>query len=127
MTILYVDDDPEDLDIFKEAVSAIDRKIVCYIANDGSQGLQVLDGLTVLPDLIFLDINMPVMTGKEFLIAMQGSQKIRGIPVVIYTTSTLASDFDDCKRLGAVDFITKPANFSGVKAEITRVLSHQHE
>src|SRR5688572_18193121 len=111
MSILYVDDDIDDQDIFCEAVRSINPGIVCYVAKDGLQALQLLDELVLLPEYIFLDLNMPLFNGKDFLIELRRSRKLRDIHVVMYSTSRNPKDASDCKKLGAIDFIIKPSTF----------------
>src|SRR5688572_30884496 len=67
MTILYIDDDADDREIFMEAVKTISPEIVCYEACDGVEGLVTLHSLVIPPDVIFLDVNMPRMNGKQSL------------------------------------------------------------
>ncbi len=66
--ILYIDDDQEDIEIFKSSLAAIDSGIICPTAHNGKEGLDILRDGVVLPDLIFLDINMPVLNGRDCLL-----------------------------------------------------------
>ena len=75
MHILYIDDDAEDREIFKEAITAIDPSYICNVANDGYQGLKALEEFVVMPDFIFVDVNMPRMTGRQFLLEIKKNSK----------------------------------------------------
>jgi CheY-like chemotaxis protein len=121
-SILYVDDDVDDQDIFCEAIRSINPRIVCHLAKDGIQALQLLEELVLLPDFIFLDLNMPLFNGKEFLIELRRSKKFRDISVVMYSTSTNPKDAADCKKLGAIDFIIKPTTFKEVYDNLQRFI-----
>jgi two-component system response regulator len=70
------------------------------------------------PDLVFLDLNMPRVTGREVLRAIRVDQSLRPIPVVIFTTSSRPADIEQAHALGAQHFITKPSTFIGLVVEI---------
>ena len=112
MTILLVDDDEDDQDIFKEAVAVVRPDLACHVARDGEQGLEILETLSPLPEFIFLDVNMPRMDGKQFLKAVKADIRFQKIPVVIYSTSNHKSELGEYFSLGASNFITKPSEFN---------------
>jgi CheY-like chemotaxis protein len=125
-SILLIDDDEDDRALFKEAVSSLDHGLQCWTANDGQQALDVLAyELIVLPDLIFLDLNMPKMSGIEFLTAIKKNRQHKNIPVIIYSTSSNPEDLRKCQELGATDFITKPSDFK-VLIKTLSTLLNQH-
>jgi CheY-like chemotaxis protein len=112
MLILIVDDDSEDCELFREAIAEIDSSIQCYAAQDGRDALhQMNHELVVLPDYIFLDINMPVMNGRECLIEIKKNTRLRQIPVIMYSTTSDTTEIKGFYELGAHDFLIKPANF----------------
>lgn len=125
MNILYIDDDAEDREIFRDAVLSIDQKIVLNTANDGLDGIKVLEELTVVPDFIFLDINMPRMNGKQFLIEIRQTIRLRTIPVIIYSTTTQPGEIELCKKLGAKDFLVKPDKFERLRSYLTEILCEE--
>lgn len=122
MTLLYIDDDPEDREFFSEAVSRIDPAIMCHTAKDGAQGLRDLDEMIVMPDFIFLDVNMPVMNGKQFLIEIKQRPRLRSIPVVIYSTTNHPAERGDFISLGAYRVLAKPSSLSTISDLIRSVL-----
>jgi CheY-like chemotaxis protein len=123
-TLLLVDDDEDDRILFQEAVSVLDKSIQCWTATDGQHALQILSyDLVVLPDLIFLDLNMPRMNGLEFLHAIKGNRSLRSIPVIIYSTSCNPNDIAQAKNLGALDFLTKPSDFNDLYSKLIHVLN----
>src|SRR5687768_12985763 len=105
MIILYAEDDPEDVDVFREAVKSIDPNIGCIFAKDGKEALDILENAIILPDYIFLDINMPLVDGRTCLSAIKSNKELRSIPVIMYTTSNRQNDITEFKRLGAADYI----------------------
>lgn len=114
-----VDDDAEDRDLLIEALGSIDKGGQCFTAKNGEEGLQKLaENKIPLPDFIFLDLNMPRLNGKQFLMEIKNIKRFSHIPVVIYTTSSDAKDKEETKKLGAVCFTTKPDSFD----EICRAL-----
>jgi CheY-like chemotaxis protein len=122
MTILLVEDDHDDQDIFKEAVAIVRSDITCLVAKDGEEGLAVLQSLTTPPHSIFLDINMPRMDGKEFLRAVKADPRLKHIPVVIYSTSNQKSELGEYFTMGASSFITKPSEFNLLVTYLKSVL-----
>lgn len=120
MTLLYVDDDTEDIEIFHEAIKTIDDSTVCVTANNGEQGLIVLR--TIIPDCIFLDINMPVMDGKETLRNIRRDKRFQSVPVFILSTSGNKNEAELCELLGATAFLTKPDNFSDLVKNLKSVI-----
>lgn len=122
-TLFIADDDPDDVELFIEAVSRIDQSIKCYSAFDGEEALRKLKSDSELPDMIFLDLNMPRINGKQCLAEIKNSNKPRTIPVVIFSTSSLPHDIDDTRKLGASYFLTKPSNFDELCKELSQIIS----
>jgi CheY-like chemotaxis protein len=109
MMVLLVDDDSDDREFFRIALEEIDSSIHLLTAASGKEALRIIHQLTVLPYLIFLDLNMPHMDGREFLKQVKANHLTKKIPVVIVTTSNHPRDIDETRNLGASDFITKPS------------------
>lgn len=110
--VLVVDDDLDDQFLLGEAFQNGELQCHLQFANDGRQALQILnDKDSSLPDLIVLDLNMPVMNGFEVLSRLQASTLFPRIPVVVLTTSSEADYIDKSYDLGARSFIVKPKSF----------------
>jgi CheY-like chemotaxis protein len=116
--ILIVDDDADDRDLLIEGIQLIDVTTKCITAINGAEALQLLSKIDSKPDLIFLDLNMPRLNGKQFLAEIKSINALQEIPVVIYTTSKLSDDIEETKKLGAAYFITKPVKVSDLHREI---------
>lgn len=117
--ILVVDDDMDDVQLFGEVIANIEPSIQLQHAEDGRDALEKLAETTNhLPDLIFLDLNMPRMDGKECLKKIKKDDQLNHIPVIIYTTSSQINDIEETMETGAVCFITKPNNLK----ELERIL-----
>jgi len=111
--VLHVEDNRGDIMLTKEAFNSIEMDIEFVEAYDGRKGLEYLRSGNMLPDLILLDINMPVLNGKEFLSEIKSDAKLRNIPVVVLTTSTDDRDIKDCYALYANAYINKTLDFMG--------------
>ena len=122
---LMIDDDEDDISFFEDILRQVDKNITLVRADSGQQAFAQLQSAdAVLPDLIFLDLNMPQMSGKGFLAQLQNEKKLAKIPVIIFTTSTLKRDIRETLDLGAVCFVTKPASVHEMKAFIHVVVSN---
>jgi CheY-like chemotaxis protein len=113
--ILQIDDDSDDCDLFMEALQAVSSAVYMGI-NDPVEALSKLSAKDINPDIIFLDLNMPVMSGIELLIELKKEKQLKDIPVVIFSTSQLEEIVRATKDLGAHDYISKPNNFNELKA-----------
>ena len=123
MTILYADDDSDDCELLVEALEKIDPTIECRMANDGRQALKALDECDNLPDYIFLDVNMPVMDGKDCLVELKKDDRYKEIPVVIYSTTKDEGEITALYELGAVDFLPKPNSFEELYRSLDRMIT----
>ena len=122
--ILLIDDDFDDAGIFREALEEVDPGIVFQYFSDGAEAMQDLDRLEeLLPDLIFLDINMPTISGWECLGEFKKKEPLNGVPVIIYTTSSQRQEVEKAKALGASAFITKPNDFKILKSVLAAIVS----
>jgi DNA-binding response OmpR family regulator len=114
-----IDDDTDDQEIFSLALNQIDENFECQVAGNGLEGLQQLKKSRILPDYIFLDLNMPKMNGKECLKELKKNDRLKTVPVIIYTTSSSTMDMADTKALGATAFITKPFSLTELTETLT--------
>lgn len=111
--ILLVDDDPMDVRLTTEALSRSKVRNVIHDVGDGRQALAYLrregdHADATRPDVILLDLNMPVMSGHEFLAELKADEALRQIPVVVVTTSDEDEDIARSYDLQASAFVTKP-------------------
>lgn len=121
-----VDDDPDDQELFIEALQGLDGLCTCVSAFNGQEALQkLLTGMPASPDFIFLDLNMPRMNGKEFLAEVKKIKLIQDIPVIIYSTSTDKKDILDTIQLGAVYFLQKPNRFEDLTMALSNIISRK--
>lgn len=125
-TILYVDDDPDDLAMLREAIHEVGSDYQIQEAFDGVHALQLLRQMADegrLPCLIVLDINMPRMDGKQTLVAIQNNDMLAAVPVVLFSTSSSSLD-KTFSRAKNVELITKPIDYRALQSAANRLLSY---
>lgn len=108
--LLLIDDDTDDHEIFNIALNKVDSSIVIDYAHDGVDALKKLDEILPVPHLIFLDLNMPRMNGKQFLKVIRENKRFGKTPIYIYSTSLLPDVVEEATKMGADGFIQKPAD-----------------
>jgi len=122
--VLLVDDDADDRELFAEALLQINEAVRSLFAKNGYEALEVLlSPNSKLPDYIFLDLNMPLMGGKDCLKRIKEIPLIKDIPVIVLTTSKQPEDKEEMIKLGAWLYITKPDYFDKLVYLIRSVLS----
>jgi CheY-like chemotaxis protein len=120
---LLVDDDLDDTALFHEALHEIDPAIICYIEHSGKAALDKLNSKKfLLPDIIFIDINMPGVNGWQFLEELKKEPKYKKVPVIMYSTSSYTGDAEKAIDLGALCFFTKPSDYNLLK-EILKAIA----
>lgn len=121
--ILVVDDDADDRALFAEALYEMDDSAVFFTATNGEEALHLLEHENVKPDVIFLDLNMPRIDGKQLLSLLRRDARFRHIPVIVLTTSHLSKDKIEVAQLGATQYITKASSMSALQNSIEHALS----
>lgn len=119
--ILLVDDDADDQLFFCDALQEIDPNIKCELACNGQEALQLLM-TKPYPDLIFLDLNMPVMNGFDCLLEIRRQGQLDEVPVIIFTTTNEHSAIKRTYELGANAFLKKPNDFNTILNKIKILL-----
>ena len=122
ITILMADDDEDDRLLTQDALAESRVLNELHFVEDGVELLEYLErkgkfedkAVSPRPGLILLDLNMPRMDGREALEAIKGNPNLKGIPVVILTTSKQEEDMVKGYNLGAASYITKPVTFDGL-------------
>jgi len=96
--LLYAEDDVDDFESLEDAVEQLTDKYKLIHARNGTEVISLLqDKEKKLPCLIILDLNMPVMDGKEVLTWLKGEEQYKNIPVMIFTTSSREEDLKLCQ------------------------------
>lgn len=124
-TILWADDDEDDLMMMREVLEQEDQSFEIKEVHNGREAVNYLNHLKQngqdFPCLIILDINMPVMNGKEALVQIKNDEVLKAIPVVIFTTSKSSLDQLFCQHYG-VTMISKPPDFETLRTEVQTLI-----
>jgi CheY-like chemotaxis protein len=125
MKIVLIDDDRDDGQLLKEVLEEIDSGIEFIHHEEPKHGLEkLLNELNRTPNLIFLDINMPIINGWQCLKEFKKHDHLKNIPVIMYTTSSLQREKDIANDLGADGFITKPDDYLRLKEMLESVVKN---
>jgi DNA-binding response OmpR family regulator len=121
--IIVTDDDEDDREFFKGAIDCITSNAEVLPLNDGVFLSQFLNNQSnQVPDIIFLDINMPRKDGFECLEEIRSKYSATELPVIMYSTSESEHDILHSKKLGANLYVKKPTDFSTLKTLLSKVL-----
>jgi len=121
--IFLIEDDVDDQELFLTALEKVSSSFYCRTAVNGQDAFSKLTSNQVSPDVIFLDLNMPLMNGQQFLQKIKQEENFKNIPVFILTTSSNPGTIVEVKQLGAKDLITKPNSFTELIALLKKVLN----
>lgn len=123
LNIALADDDEDDRTLFKEAMSEIKIKTKLSLFNNGKE---LMDYLTlpniILPEIVFLDLNMPIKNGMQCLNEIRNHPRLQDLLVAIYSTSSSEADIEETFVNGANIYINKPNSFGTLKQAIEKVL-----
>lgn len=112
--IILAEDDRDDQELFLEALTATEISSEVITVQNGDELVNTLkDADEAKPDIIFIDINMPVKGGKEALAEIKSDLKLKDIPAVMLSTSDHPKDIEDTLNNGANLYIQKPSSFTG--------------
>lgn len=110
--LLYIDDDKDDRDLFKEICEELQPGIECVLVEDGPSAFEVLKQ-NGPPACIYVDMNMPLMNGLEILQNLKKDPAMSPVPVIILSTSRTSSIEEKTKQAGATDYLLKPTDYKG--------------
>ncbi len=130
LTILLVDDDENFAVLFRLLLAHTGRNVRLEVAGDGRQAVSYLTGdepyadreSHPIPDLVVLDLKMPVMNGLEFLAWRQNLPSLKALPVVVLSGSVSESDQAEALAKGATRLLTKPPNLDHLKDTVAQIL-----
>ncbi|MDD7887716.1 response regulator [Flavivirga sp. 57AJ16] len=123
LNIILADDDADDRELFKEAIkeSGLEANITMF--ENGSNLIKHLRKPGVLlPDILFLDLNMPCMSGVDCLNHLKKESELKDIAIVIYSTFSSDRDIETTFLAGASIYLNKPNNFQTLKNILKKVL-----
>ena len=129
--ILVVEDSLEDFTALSRALrkNAVPNPVLR--CEDGEQALEYLRGYgkhpnwpSRLPLFVLLDLNMPGLDGRDVLDALKHDTLLHAIPVIVFTTSSNARDIEECYRLGANSYLTKPISYPALEEKVGLIASY---
>ena len=122
--IILADDDQDDRDFFSDAFKDLKMQNKVSLFNDGLQLMNYLNEQdSVLPDILFLDLNMPFKSGLECLYEIKANERLKNIVIAIYSTSASDEDVEATFISGANIYIKKPSNFQALKKILKEVVT----
>jgi CheY-like chemotaxis protein len=124
--VLLIEDDPGDALITRESLEQNDIQHTLNVTRDGREGLDYLHRRggfqnAARPDLILLDLNLPIVSGLEVLQAIKAAPELCDIPVVVLSTSAADEDVLSSYRLQANAYVTKPVDLENFMAAVRRI------
>lgn len=121
--ILLVDDDSDDCMLFEEVLDDLGLNPIFEKEVDGHKAIErLLNPGANLPDLVFLDLRMPLMTGREFLEKIRAHSLLKALKIIVYSSSLDLDALEDLREIGADHFICKPAAYKELKSVISQAI-----
>jgi DNA-binding response OmpR family regulator len=120
-SIILAEDDPDDHDFFTEALNEISVSIKLVAVKNGEELMELLKHF--LPDIIFLDLDMPYKNGLECIAEIRANHKLQKIPVVVFSSTTRPSNIDTAYEMGADLFFIKPSVYKDLVSSTKAILN----
>lgn len=124
--ILLVDDDVEDYEILREFFNEAGLDDQVTHLENGQKAIRHLESIPddeLLPRLIILDLNMPILNGTQTLLYLKQTVRFRNIPIIIFSTSENETERRKCLSLGALEYMVKPLSLEEYQATIRKFSS----
>jgi CheY-like chemotaxis protein len=121
--VMLADDDIDDCHLFADALGDLKLPVRLDCAVNGVDLMKRLNNQSKLPDLLFLDLNMPLKNGMECLEEIKIDKSLNKIPIVIFSTSAQRDIVDIAYRKGADIFIKKPDSFSKLREILGKIFN----
>jgi DNA-binding response OmpR family regulator len=120
--VYLVDDDSEEAELFQDAMSQIDIAIKVFWYNNVMDAMDALMGEKKMPEFLFLDLNLPKVSGKDMLRLLRQNEITSVLPIVIYSTSISKMDIEDITPYNVSRFLQKPEDFNSLCRELGNVV-----
>jgi len=124
LSILLIEDDVIEVMKFKRTITTLNLSHKIVEANNGLQALDILNNKDYLPNIILLDLNMPMLNGVDFLTIIKNDKTLKYIPTIIFTTSNNEKDFKECYKNGIAGYMLKPLKYKDYVIRIKQILSY---
>lgn len=124
LKILLVEDNLIEIMKLKRTISLLDLDHILQEANNGEEALGILENTSNLPDIVLLDLNMPKISGIEFLKIIKQNDDLKHIPIIILTTSSNQKDLLECYKIGMSGYVLKPLKYEDYVKKMETVLAY---
>jgi CheY-like chemotaxis protein len=125
--VLLAEDDEDDVHLFKTVLAELNQDILVTVTTDGNLLMAFLKQASTLPEMIFLDLNMPYKNGFECLSEIRGNEKWNSIKIFVLSTSTRPQHIEDSYKGGADLYLAKPTSYTQFKNMIEKCLVNNWE
>jgi CheY-like chemotaxis protein len=125
--VLLAEDDEDDVHLFKTVLAELNQDILVTVTTDGNLLMAFLNQASTLPEMIFLDLNMPYKNGFECLSEIRGNEKWNSIKIFVLSTSTQPQHIEDSYKGGADLYLAKPTSYTQFKNMIEKCLVNNWE
>ncbi|RAW01550.1 hypothetical protein DQQ10_07780 [Pseudochryseolinea flava] len=122
---LFIDNDIRNRNVFSDAMEYISPTTFCFMASTASEALFMLLEERLVPSYIFVELNIPGMSGKEFLKEIKQHETLKDIAVIIHCTSPRPNEILELKELGAHAIYFRPYQFNGICNMLTLYFTDQ--
>jgi CheY-like chemotaxis protein len=120
--LILIDNDEDDQEIFVMALEKLGKPVDVRMFSGGTEALAFLRKENFIPSFIFIDMNMPLMSGKECLGEIRKISALNNATIFIYSTAANPAAFDELIKLGAKDFLVKPSEFQGLIELLSKMI-----
>lgn len=124
LSVLLIEDDTIEIMKVNRTISSLGLPHEIVEARNGEVALEILKKRNQLPDIIFLDLNMPKISGIEFLRILKADSVLKYLPTIILTTSSNHKDILECYKIGIAGYIIKPLRYEEYVEKLKRVLDY---
>lgn len=122
--ILLIDDDKDDAEFFEDALRGVDQTVIFEYIHDGREAIRkIMQQELEIPDIIFLDINMPFITGWDCLILIKRQTLLQQVSVIMYSTSNHSYEVTKAADMGADDYWIKPHSIKVLRNQLAALLN----
>jgi CheY-like chemotaxis protein len=112
VTLLWVEDNPGDREMIQRTLRRSSFDLNLVVARDGKEAIDFINGSNSVPglepDAVILDLEMPRMNGWDLLSVLRARPECKELPLLVFSSSNMASDITEARRRGATDYVMKP-------------------
>ncbi len=124
LSILLIEDDTIEIMKVNRTISSLGLPHQIVEARNGELALEILKKRDQLPDIIFLDLNMPKISGIEFLRILKADPVLKYLPTIVLTTSANHKDILECYKIGIAGYVIKPLKYEDYVQKLKRVMEY---